>query len=91
MGNAVFFFSQKVDREMIFTWSFWAFRDIPGIVQQIFAYFENILVFQNQLKDDVTLKILSCPNRSLTSSNCSTSKLTYSGWAFSALLTDGAP
>ena len=24
------FFSQKVDGKMIFTWSFWAFRDIPG-------------------------------------------------------------
>ena len=24
------FFSQKVDEKMIFTWSFWAFYDIPG-------------------------------------------------------------
>ena len=24
------FFSQKVDGKMIFTWSFWAFYDIPG-------------------------------------------------------------
>ena len=25
------FFSQKVDGKMIFTWSFWAFHDIPGL------------------------------------------------------------
>ena len=25
------FFSQKVDEKMIFTWPFWAFRDIPGL------------------------------------------------------------
>ena len=31
MGIMVFFFSQKVDGKMIFTWSFWAFHDIPGL------------------------------------------------------------
>ena len=31
MGNMVFFFSQKVDQKMIFTWSFWTFHDIPGL------------------------------------------------------------
>ena len=25
------FFSQEADEKMIFTWSFWAFHDIPGI------------------------------------------------------------
>ena len=30
MGNTVFFFSQKVDGKMIFTWSFGAFYDVPG-------------------------------------------------------------
>ena len=25
------FFSQKVDRKMVLTWSFWAFYDIPGL------------------------------------------------------------
>ena len=30
IGNAVFF-SQKVDGNMIFTWSFWAFHDVPGL------------------------------------------------------------
>ena len=29
IGNTVFF-SQKVDGKMIFTWSLWAFYDIPG-------------------------------------------------------------
>ena len=29
IGNTVFF-SQKVDVKVIFTWSFWAFHDIPG-------------------------------------------------------------
>ena len=30
MGNTVFFLSQKVYVKVIFTWSFWAFHDIPG-------------------------------------------------------------
>ena len=30
MGNMVFFSAKKVDGKMIFTWSFWAFYDIPG-------------------------------------------------------------
>ena len=30
MGNAVFLFSQKNDVKVIFSWSFWAFHDIPG-------------------------------------------------------------
>ena len=30
MGNTVFFFSQKTDGKIIFTWSFWAFYDTPG-------------------------------------------------------------
>ena len=29
-GKYGLFFSQKVDGKMIFTWSFWAFYDIPG-------------------------------------------------------------
>ena len=30
-GKYDLFFSQKVDGKMIFTWSFWAFHDIPGV------------------------------------------------------------
>ena len=30
MGNKIFFISEKVDEKIIFTWSFWAFHDIPG-------------------------------------------------------------
>ena len=30
-GKYGLFFSQKVDGKMIFTWSFWAFHDIPGL------------------------------------------------------------
>ena len=29
-GKHGLFFSQKVDGKMIYTWSFWAFHDIPG-------------------------------------------------------------
>ena len=29
-GKCGLFLSQKVDRKMIFTWSFWDFHDIPG-------------------------------------------------------------
>ena len=31
MGNKIFPFSQKVDGKIIFTWSFWAFHDIPRL------------------------------------------------------------
>ena len=37
MGNTVFFFSQKVDGKMIFTWPFWAFHDILGIWKWFFC------------------------------------------------------
>ena len=30
-GKYGLFFSQKVDGNMVFTWSFWAFHDIPGL------------------------------------------------------------
>ena len=30
-GKYGLFFSQKVDGKMIYTWSFWAFHDIPGL------------------------------------------------------------
>ena len=29
-------FSQKVDGKMVFTWSFWAFHDIPGLGKYVF-------------------------------------------------------
>ena len=31
MGNKAFLFGQKVDERIIFTWSFWAFHDIPRL------------------------------------------------------------
>ena len=31
IGNTVFSWAKKVDGKMIFTWSFWAFHDIPGL------------------------------------------------------------
>ena len=30
-GKCSLFLSQKIDGKMIFTWSFWAFHDIPGL------------------------------------------------------------
>ena len=33
--------SQKVDGKMIFTWSFWAFHDIPGLRKYDFLCSEN--------------------------------------------------
>ena len=36
MGNTVFLSSQKVDGKIIFTWSFWAFYDIPWPGKYVF-------------------------------------------------------
>ena len=36
------FFSQKVDGQMIFTWSFWAFHDIPGLGKYGFSYSDSV-------------------------------------------------
>ena len=38
------FFSQKVDGKMIFTWSFWAFHDIPGPGKYGFSCSEKIVL-----------------------------------------------
>ena len=35
------FFSRKVDREIMFTWYFWAFYDIPGLGKYGLSYSEN--------------------------------------------------
>ena len=40
-GKYDLFFSQKVDGKMIFTWSFWAFHDIPEPVKFGFSCSEN--------------------------------------------------
>ena len=36
-GKYGIFFSQKVDGNMIFTWSFWAFHDIPALGKYAFS------------------------------------------------------
>ena len=46
-GKCRLFFSQKVDRKMIFTWSFWAFYDIPGPAKYSISRSVN-----NNTKDD---------------------------------------
>ena len=40
-GKYGLFFSQKVDGKMIFTWSFWAFHDIPGLGKYGFLHSGN--------------------------------------------------
>ena len=40
-GKYGLFFSQKVDGKMIFTWSFWAFYDIPGPEKYGFSRSDN--------------------------------------------------
>ena len=47
-GKYDLFFSQKVDGKMIFTWSFWAFHDIPGLRKYGFSFSVlNNLIFYN--------------------------------------------
>ena len=46
IGNTVFFFSQEVDGKIIFTWSFWAFYNIPGPGKYGFSRSARILVWQ---------------------------------------------
>ena len=43
-GKYGLFFSQKVDGKMIFTWSFWAFHDIPGPGKYGFSCSEKIVL-----------------------------------------------
>ena len=44
-GKYDLFFSQKVDGKMIFTWSFWAFHDIPGLGKYGFSCSLKLLIF----------------------------------------------
>ena len=46
-GGYSLFFSQKVDGKMIFTWSFWAFYDIPGLRKYGFSRSGSILKYLN--------------------------------------------
>ena len=51
MGNTDFF-SQNVDVKVMFTWSFWAFHDIPGPGEYEFSCSE-IKADVKQLQDDI--------------------------------------
>ena len=44
------FFSQKVDGKMIFTWSFWAFYDIPGPGKYGFSRSDVDFVYSNNFR-----------------------------------------
>ena len=49
------FFSEKVDGKMIFTWSFWAFHDIPGPEKYGFSCSDN---FMSLFYNSILLKLL---------------------------------
>ena len=38
-----FFYNQKVDGKMIFTWSFWAFHDITGLGKYGYSRSDNLM------------------------------------------------
>ena len=44
-GKNNLFFSQKVDGKIVFTWSFWAFHDIPGLGKYGFSCSVGKFVF----------------------------------------------
>ena len=48
-GKYNIFFSQKVDGKMIFTWSFWAFHDIPGPGKYGFSCSVSCLTFKSEV------------------------------------------
>ena len=54
-GKYGLFFSQKVDGKMIFTWSFWAFHDIPGPEKYGFSCSDN---FMSLFYNSILLKLL---------------------------------
>ena len=55
-GKYGLFFSQKVDGKMIFTWSFWAFHNIPGLGKYCFSC---SAVFKDQAKFDTQNLVIS--------------------------------
>ena len=55
-GKYSLFFSQKVDGKMIFTWSFWAFHNIPGLGKYCFSC---SAVFKDQAKFDTQNLVIS--------------------------------
>ena len=54
-GKYDLFFSQNVDGKMIFTWSFWAFHDIPGPEKYGFSCSDN---FMSLFYNSILLKLL---------------------------------
>ena len=55
-GKYDLFFSQKVNWKMIFTWSFWAFYDIPGLGKYCFSC---SAVLKDQAKFDTQNLVIS--------------------------------
>ena len=48
-GKYNIFFSQKIDGKMIFTWSFWAFHNIPGPGKYGFSCSVSCLTFKSEV------------------------------------------
>ena len=58
MGNTVFFLTKKVDVKLIFTWSFWAFYDIPRPGKHGFFLFGDWFHAKTEIKPNQSILFL---------------------------------